>query len=314
MGYVGVYCCLEICLCLSSAPLSPPSPNYQTLQIHVSHTETHMDVVEEKPVTINPLVGFLARIGPLLAVPILASMCYAGFYLTGFVYRQTYLQRFGIPDTLFKSDAVDYFIYAYVAILETFKNWTGLISSPWVWLSIISIIVLLGGEWICLRKLPETKAAKSLSTALSRNKYIALTAAVVGLSASVTTLLLLIPLIILPLIILPAIVGVYGAHQALDRDVAIYDQGCAHPTKPKDYCHVIMDGTRIVATGFLITASNSRIAIYENSKARVVPIKDYTLETLPPKDYLALIAKEKTGSITSAKVAQPQPSNEAGSH
>lgn len=151
--------------------VSPLSPNDPAFQIHVPPTETYMDVVEEKPVPLNPIVGFLARIAPLMAVPILASMCYAGFYLTGLVYRQTYLNRFGVPETLFKSDASDYFVYAYMAVTEIFKNWTSLISSPWVSLTIAGIILLLGVEWICLRKLPKTKAAKYLSTALGRKAH-----------------------------------------------------------------------------------------------------------------------------------------------
>jgi hypothetical protein len=265
-----------------------------------------MDVVEEKPSVVEkPAVAFAARIGSLVAVPILASICYAALYLTGLVYRQIYLERFDVPETLFKSDVSEYFVYAYIAVLETLRNWMTLISNPWVWLSIIGIILLFGIEWICLEKLPKTAAAKSLATPLDRNKYMALTAALVGLSAAVTTVLLLVPLIILPLIIVPAIVGTYGAHQSLERDLAIYDKGCDHPNNPKDYCHVIMDGSRIVATGFLVAASNTRVAIYENAKAKIIPIKTYTIETLPPKDYLALAAAGKIGGITSAKSGQP---------
>lgn len=261
--------------------------------------ETHMDVVEEKPLVIEkPIVALAARIGSLVAVPILASICYVAFYLTGLVYRQVYLDRFNVPESLFKSDASDYLVFAYVAVLETFKNWTVLISNPWVWLSIIGIIVVFGLEWICLEKLPKTNAAKSLAITLGRNKYVALTAALVGLSACVTTVLLLIPLIILPLIILPGIVGMYGAQQVLDRKLAIYDKGCEYAINPENYCHVIMDGTRIVAAGFLITTSNTRVAIYVNTKAKVIPIKNYTIETLPPKDYLALTAAGKIVGFT----------------
>lgn len=180
-----------------------------------------------------------------------------------------------------------------------------MISNPWVWISIIGIVVLLGVEWILLEKLPKTAAAKSLATTLDRNKYVALTAAVVGLSAGVTTVLLLIPLIILPLIVVPPIVGTYGANRALERDLVIYDKGCDHPINPKNYCHVIMDGSRIVANGFLVAASNTRVAMYDNGKAKIIPIKNYSIETLPPKDYLALVAAGKIEGASSSKVGQP---------
>lgn len=266
-----------------------------------------MDVVVEESTLVieKPIAPFAARAWLLAAIPILGSICYAACYVTGLVYRQVYLGRFNVPETLFKSDTSDYFIYAYQAVLETLKNWTTFISSPWVWLSIIGFIVSICIEMICLHKLPNTPMAKSVSKTLDRNKYVGLASALVIFSAAITTLLLMIPVMVFPLILLPGIVGTYGAHRALDRNLELYDKGCDHPTDPKDYCQVIMDGTRIVATGFLVTASNTRVVIYEHDKAKIIPIKNYTIETLPPKDYLALVADKKVPGLTDAKGGQP---------
>jgi hypothetical protein len=276
-------------------------------QTHASPVETHMDVVVEESTLVieKSIAPFAARAWLLAAIPILGSICYAACYVTGLVYRQVYLGRFNVPETLFKSDASDYFIYAYQAVLETLKNWTTFISSPWVWLSIIGFIVAICIEMIGIYKLPDTLLAKSVAKTLGRNKYIAVTTGLLTFSTAITTVLLLIPVMLFPLILLPAIAGTYGANRTLDRNLELYDKGCDHPTDPKDYCQVIMDGTRIVATGFLVTASNTRVVIYEHNKAKIISVKNYTIETLPPKDYLALVADKKVSGLTDAKGGQP---------
>jgi hypothetical protein len=265
-----------------------------------------MDVVAEKPVAVEkPIVALAVRVASLAALPILGSICYGAPYVTGLVYRQVYLGKFNVPETLFKSDASDYFVYAYMAVLETFKNWNTFILSPIVWLSMIGLIVVLGVELVCLHKLPNTSVAKSISKTLGRNKYVALATGLVSLSTAITTVLLLIPVMIFPLIILPGIVGTYGANRSLERVLAIYDKGCDHPAATKDQCHAIMDGSRIVATGFLVTASDTRAVIYEDNKAKIIPFKDYSIETLPPKEYLALVAAKKIPGIIDINIAQP---------
>lgn len=110
---------------------------------------------------------------------------------------------------------------------------------------------------------------------------------------------------IFPLTILPGIVGTYGANKSLERALAIYDKGCDHANATKDQCQAIMDGSRIVATGFLVTASDTRAVIYEDNKAKIIPIKDYSIEILPPKEYLALVAAKKIPGMTDINVVKP---------
>lgn len=270
--------------------------------------ETHMDVVEEKPLAVEkPIAALATRAASLAALPIIGFFCYGAPYVTGLVYRQVYLGRFNVPETLFKSEASDYFVYAYYAVLETLKNWNTFLSSPVVWLSIIGTIGLFALELLALHKLPNTAAVKSIANVLGRNKYVALATGLVSFSTAIATILLLIPVIIFPLILLPAIVGTYGANRAIERTLGLYDKGCDHPTDQKDYCHIIMDGTRIVATGFLVTSSDTRAVIYENNKAKIIPIKDYTIETMPPKEYSALVAAKKIPGIADVNLVQAHP-------
>lgn len=262
-----------------------------------------MDVIEEKPQAIEkPIAALAARFTWLAALPILGFICYATPYVAGLAYRQTYLGKFNVPETLFKSEARDYFVYAYSAVLEILGNWTTFITNPTVWFSMIGVIVLFFVEVLCLIKLSNTSFAKSVAETLGRNRYVALVTGVLSFSTAITALLLLIPLIILPFIVVPAIVGTYGANRTLDRDLAIYDKGCDHSDSQKNDCHVIMDGTKIIATGFLVTTSDTRVVIYEDHKAKIFPIKDYSIELLPPQDYLALVAAKKIPGPTDVDV------------
>jgi len=192
-------------------------------------------------------------------------------------------------------------------VLETLKNWSTFISNPIVWLSIIGTIVLFALELLALYKLPNTAAVKSIANVLGRNKYVALATGLVSFSTAIATIVLLIPVMIFPLILLPAIVGTYGANRALESSLGLYDKGCNHPSDQKDYCHIIMDGARIVAAGFLVTASDTRAVIYEDNKAKIFSIKDYSIETLPPKEYLALIAAKKIPGVADVNLVQAQP-------
>jgi hypothetical protein len=264
-----------------------------------------MDVVEDKPLAVEkPIAALATRAASLAALPILGFICYAAPYVTGLVYRQVYLGRFDVPETLFKSEASDYFVYAYYAVLEALRNWTTFVLNPLVWLCIIGFIVALSLELLALHKFPKTSAAKNFANFFSRNKYVALPTALVTFAAGITTVVLLVPLIIFPLILVPAIVGSYGANEALNRSFKLYDKGCDQVTDPKDYCQIIMDGTRIVATGFLVTASDTRAVMYEDHKVKIIPIKNLSIETLSPKEYLGLVASRKGLGVADIKAVQ----------
>lgn len=271
--------------------VSRPPPKLSPQGSNVSH----MDVAKTEPASVEnkPLASLATRAASVLALPVLGVISYGAPYITGLVYRQEYLGSFNVPETLFKSDAITYFTYAYAAVLNVYDDWMGFLSSPRVWLGMIALIAVFLFEIVALYRLPKTAWANSLSESLSRNKYVALTTGLLSFAVSVTVLILLIPVVIFPVIIMPGIVGNYGAKHSVSRSLASYDKGCAAQTSPRDQCQVIMDGARIVAAGFLVTSSDTRVVVYHNHLTKIIPLKDYTIESLPPESYKALIAAGK---------------------
>ncbi|MFZ4963120.1 hypothetical protein ACL9RJ_02535 [Pseudomonas sp. Mn2068] len=221
-----------------------------------------------------------ARFPWVLALPFLGFIGYAAPYVTGLIYWQDYLRGLNVPPGLFEAEARDYFVYAYVALIETLRSWGGFVRNPWVWLTIIGIILGFSLELVIIKKLQSSTRVQLAVERYTRNRYVALTSGLVVLSTAVTTVLMLIPLIILPIIILPAIIGNYGADQTLKREREIFAKGCDLSEQAKTHCYVVKEGEKVIASGFLITASGTRLAIYENGRPKVIPLKDYSIEVL----------------------------------
>ncbi|WP_256737106.1 hypothetical protein [Pseudomonas gingeri] len=157
--------------------------------------------------------------------------------------------------------------------------------NPFVWLTIIATILGLSVELVVIKKLETSTRIKSTVEKYTRNRYVALTSGLIVFSTAVTTLLMLIPVILLPLIILPAIIGNYGADQTLKREREIFAKGCDLSEQAKTHCYVVREGEKVIASGFLITTSGARLAIYENGRPKVIPLKDYSIEVLVGEDH-----------------------------
>lgn len=257
-----------------------------------------MDVSEiQLPIAQRPVAAFVLRVASVLALPMLSFLCYAGSYVTGLIYRGAYLAGFNVPSGLFKSETSDYFVYAYLAVLETFKNWSSFLSNPYVWGAMILVISLFTLEILLLRKAPETRIARALGVKIDSKRYVAISAGIVSFSTAITMVLLLIPLILLPVLILPGVVGNYGAKQALARELTLYKHGCEHVVDSKDNCHVLMKGAHIVAAGFLVSSSEERVALYLDGRTTIIPIAELTLTTVTPENYKKLLDDQVSQSV-----------------
>ncbi|KPA87554.1 hypothetical protein [Pseudomonas asplenii] len=237
---------------------------------------------EEKIDTTTPAViaKSTSQFPWVLALPFLGFVGYAAPYVTGLIYWQHYLRGLSIPSGLFEAESRDYFVFAYVALVESLGNWTGIVRNPFVWLSVAGFILALSVELVVIKKLEKNARIKSTFEKYTRNRYVALTSGLVVLCAAITTVLMLIPLILLPVLLIPGAIGNYGADQTLKRDREIFARGCDFSEEAKRHCYVVRDGEKVIASGFLVATSGSRLAIYENGRPRILPLKDYSVETL----------------------------------
>ncbi|WP_416768970.1 hypothetical protein ACMGT0_16145 [Pseudomonas sp. RHF3.3-3] len=241
---------------------------------------------EEKIDTTTPAViaKSTSQFPWVLALPFLGFVGYAAPYVTGLIYWQDYLRGLHIPSGLFEVEARDYFVYAYVALVESLGNWTGIVRNPVVWLIIAGTILGLSTEWVLIKKFETSIRIKSTVEKYTRNRYVALTSGLVVLSAVITTLLMLIPLILLPVLLLPGVIGEYGAKQTLKRDREIFAKGCDFSEQAKKRCYVVRDGEKIIASGFLVATSGSKLAIYKDGRPKILPLKEYSVEILVKED------------------------------
>lgn len=250
---------------------------------------------EEKIDTTTPAVSVAKstlQFPWMLALPFFGFVGYAAPYVTGLIYWQHYLRGLSVPSGLFEAEARDYFVYAYVALIESLGNWTGIVRNPFVWLSIAGFILALSVELVIIKKLEKNARIKSTVEKYTRNRYVALTSGLVVLSAAVTTVLMLMPLIMFLVMLVPGAIGNYGADQTLKRDREIFAKGCDLSGQAKERCYVVKDGEKIIASGFLVATSGSRLAIYENGRPKIIPLKEYSVEALVKEDDKPVVPQE----------------------
>ncbi|WP_191488859.1 hypothetical protein [Pseudomonas sp. FEN] len=151
---------------------------------------------EEKIDTTAPAVAVKAnaQFPWVLALPFLGLIGYATLYVTGLLYWQDYLRGLNIPSGLFGAEPRDYFVFAYMALIETLNNWTGFVRNAVVWLTVIAIILGFSIELVIIKKLESNARIKLAVERYTRNRYVGLTSALVVFSTAVTTVLMLVPL------------------------------------------------------------------------------------------------------------------------
>ncbi|GEM_PF-2401707 len=224
----------------------------------------------------------------LLTVSIITTL--AGFisywapYVVGLTYYKTLLSSLDVPFHLFERSSSDYFIYAHYAIIEASSSWINLLfRETKLFLYIISTTAALALEIILINWLSKTKLSNAISKKVEDSGLISVTVAILALAFIAAFLIAFLPILILIVLIIPGIIGEYAAESITKENKTIYSAGCVQNRKHWN-CVKLLDDTKEVSHGFLITSSNERVALHLDGKTSIFFLGEKTIETvLPPQ-------------------------------
>jgi len=216
----------------------------------------------------------------LVFTPVLGALAYSFFYLTGAVHSETFLHHYGVATGLFPQSPTDQMFTAYGALLQTGLNWINVVKNPTIIFSALALSALLVAEIALLSWLPNTKLAKKASSAIEAKRIIKIPVSIFLISGSIVIALFSLPFVANILLLVPALAGLNSAELTYKRTDRLYEKGCASAKKLSESCVAVYKHDEIIAQGFLITSSQTHIALYLDGKTTILPINDYRIETV----------------------------------
>lgn len=245
-----------------------------------------MDAVPQAPEPAKEGSFFSLARNTAILVPVLSFLGYYAPYVVGLAYHQRLLSLFDVPAGLFPSDSRQVFVSAYQATLEVWIDWTKFIVHSYA-IPIGSFFIgLVFLSWIALkarkRKTPPVEGSVARKTV---PKWVVLPIAFLVFGIAVASLSVSLPIALYPLLALPATLGQQGAQLVFDRKQKLLEGGCGVENTEHVYCQAVVDKDKVIAVGFTIATSESRIALYQARHTKIVKLGDATIEVMPPEDY-----------------------------
>jgi hypothetical protein len=230
-----------------------------------------------------------------ILVPVLSFFGYYAPYMVGLAYHQRLLSQFDIPPGLFPSDTRQVFTSAYQAILEVWVDWSKFAIHSYVVPVSFFVLGIAFISWFALHvhKRKKSEASESANRK-PRSKWVQLPVLFLIFGIAVASLSVTLPIALFPLLALPASLGQQGAQLVVDRNLKLLAGGCGIENEKHIYCQAVVDKDKIIAVGFEIATSDTRIALYQPGQTKIVKLGDATIEVMRPdafKRYEASLLK-----------------------
>jgi hypothetical protein len=243
-----------------------------------------------------------------ILVPVLSFLGYYAPYMVGLAYHERLLNQFDIPPGLFPSDTHQVFISAYQAILEVWADWSKFAIHSYVVPVSFFILGITFISWFALRVHKRKKfEASEPANRKPQSKWVQLPVLFLIFGIAVASLSVTLPIVLFPVLALPASLGQQGAQLVAERNIKLLAGGCGIENEKHIYCQAVVDKDKVIAVGFEIATSDTRIALYQPKQTKIVKLGDATIEVMPPEAfrvYQALLSKPEP-SATPVTGAQP---------
>lgn len=209
---------------------------------------------------------------------LLASLAYGSCYVTGLVYHLTYMSEFDIPPDLFRKTSVEYFFYAYLAWLESMPSWLDTIAGDF---GPVALLFLLISGTVGLSAILVAASAhsgiKRIQIKLQASRMMHLVGALLAFPLIVTVSLIFLLIALIFLAILPAWIGEQGASKTVARDQAKFSNKCLL-SNGKPRCMDLVEDDKVLATGYVLQASERHIALLTSDGVKIFPLNDRVLQ------------------------------------
>lgn len=211
------------------------------------------------------------------------SIGYGACYIAGLFYHQTYLQDLEVPSEFFRKQPSDYFVYAYTAWLEVSVKWLPALLGnfrPWLLLLLfLSSCVVLG---LSLGWLSEKEPFRKIKERLGGNQNFLIVRGLIFAPVSMSAALILILAIMISVTLVPALWAQTAAHETSKREIEKYKIGC-QLVPLKQRCYDLIDGDKVIATGFIVEASDVYLALMTEKDPNILSLNGRSLRAHTPE-------------------------------
>ncbi|MGZ5006873.1 MAG: hypothetical protein ACXWFI_03320 [Methylobacter sp.] len=201
-------------------------------------------------------------------------------YIFGYAYNQGYLQAYGVSNEFFARSLQEYLVFSFFAclsvftsILEFFPNNIGLLS---IFATIVGVIAFVGvaADKHCLNDRLQSKSARIKEHRLFDYIFFSLVPAGLAICAPY-----LLSVAIVLILLTPA--TAYKAGKRIAEQEITNAKTCIY-SAPKEECVSLLEKGNPVASGKLVARSASHIALFNQGKTSIYPIKDQIVEVVVP--------------------------------
>lgn len=222
------------------------------------------------------------------------------FYIFGYAYDQGYLHAYGISNEFFSRSLQEYLVLSFFACLSIATSALDFFAKKQLLLIVIALIIgCITLFFVFVHKHNLDKPLHSKSASIKGHwlfDYIFFP--VVSSILAFTVPLLLVTAISIILLI-PAIAYFKGQSMA---ETEIADaKTCAYSSVPTEECVFLLENSKSIASGRLVARSQTHIALFNQGKTSIYPVKDQLIEVVPPSKKPNIAAKRDS------QVAPPLP-------
>ena len=199
-------------------------------------------------------------------------------YAIGYFYEMGFLDNFHVDIKIFNHDFSYYLINSLQLALTKVYPLYGFIKSKWVLFSCVATVVIVVTYYA---RLHEIKVKNTIDYAIRKVKrfstarFISIT--IVG-GAITSIIFYTLPLFLCGLFILPG--WAYFQGIADSNELISTYRNCEKNVSENTKCIFVIQDSKIIASGVMITSSEKYVAIFDGRKTRIIPIDSKEIEVV----------------------------------
>lgn len=220
------------------------------------------------------IVGLIGVIPALLA-PVI--------YLCGLVYDYGYLHTYGVSYEFFIRSLQEYYAIAYFGLLGIINFYLPVFFEKFLW-AFPLIVFVVAGLVVVLVHVENTTFIKNLKLRVQRpawpKLFKHLTFPILAAALAWLIPIFLVATVIL-ILVLPGLFYYRGEAEA-NRQIE-QAKPCSYSLTAPSNCVFLIENGKLVAGGIVVARNSTHLALFNEGRTRIYPMKDQLIEAVLPK-------------------------------
>lgn len=210
----------------------------------------------------------------------IATLVVPFLYIFGFAYDQGYLRAYGISNEFFARSVQEYLVLSFMACLNIFSSLLEIFAKkPYLFFILALFFGCIGLAAVFTHKhrLDERLKIRASNTSkhwLFDYIFFPIMSAFFGVTApffviTVTCIILLIPG-----------VAYFNGRSIAEKEIET-SKPCLYASAPAENCVSLLENGKPMASGRFIARSSTHLALFNQGKTSIYPVKDQLIEVIP---------------------------------